>query len=222
MKNSILIILAIFLFQNACNAQTLRKNTIGTSLDMGAHKVGVHLEYQRRLTKNFGLVGSLGERSYSQVFSSLKSGKIVGRVLDFGLGVQFSQRVDGSGFFMEGGLNYSRAQWQGSGKIRLPNSYLDSSTLGGFILNLLFFSSPNYETLKGNSEQSSFNPYGKLGHRFVNGSGKFSFGLYIKAQSIPGENELKLTSSRSEKTHLIDTKKGMNPFSLGMETSVRF
>jgi len=220
-KNSILIILVLFLLQTAGNAQDFKKNTFGINTDFAIHKFALHLEYQRRLTRNFGLVASFGERQYLNSFDNLKSGEIAGRIVDFGLGMQLSENRDGSGFFVEGGVNLSNTKWFANGKSRLPSSNFRPSTIGGVILGILL-NGTNYETLSGESRNTEISPYGKLGYRLVNKKENFSFGPYLMIQSAPGEKELTLTNFGATKSVKIDPTQNIKGLSFGLETAFRF
>lgn len=226
MKNqttaSILFVLTFSLFQFCGNAQSIQQNEIGLNLNFYPQHAGVHLMYQRKLIKHLGIVASFGERSYKNEFYELNSGEVKGRILDFGLGGQLTQRKNGSGFFIEGGLRISQAKWKGKGKREIPSSnYNTGGTLAGAIVSL-FFSSPSYEHFSGVSKKWAINPYGKVGYQIVSKGGGLSYGPFLMAQSVPGENNLKLTSSDSGNTVNIRPKHKIPVGSFGFKLGLRF
>ncbi len=221
MKNSILIIFAICLYQVAGKAQDFRSNAIVATSDFGKNKTAFHIAYQRKVSKHLGVVASFGERAYNAEFNNLKSGEITGRVVDFGMGGQFTQNANGSGFFLEGGVSLSSANWVANGKSPLPDNGNRYSSIGGVVLNFLFNGS-NYEVMQGKSEKQQLSPYGKFGYRFIGEKGILSFAPFVMFQGVVGENKITLVNNSGTKAISIDPTKDITPMSFGLETSIRF
>ncbi len=210
LKKSLLLVLSILLFQIAGNTQSESKNGIGVSLHGGTDKYGARLEYTRQLTNQFSLVGSLGRRIYQSSTSTLSSSLIKGESSDFGIGVEFSQMKNGKGYFLEGGLNLSRANWSAVG----------SKLEDGVAPNLM--GNQNNIQYSGTIKKTALNVYGKLGYRFMHNSGKFSFAPIVMFQPVAGKDELLMNSFDGQKTHKLQVGQGINLISVGFETKFHF